>query len=199
MGLVISHPEGSLKIEPNIRGAALKIGLRKLRVNVFVSLLACSAMAALAPHYRLFPLGLGALIGFVYANGFEYAYHRWFQHNGGPASMGHDEHHVHWRTDDEAAYVPLGSSVLLALVIVLNTLPFLAADRSWGWALAPGVACGFALYSVVSQELHWRIHVGTVPGFLQWCRRHHLRHHARDNSNYNVFLPLFDYLGGTLR
>lgn len=187
-----------LKIEPLCRAAALKRGRRQLAKNITASTLACTALAVIAPHYSAVWFTASATAGFVWANWFEYAYHRWFQHNDGPMAKFHDEHHIHWRTEDEPAHVPFDSAWLLVLVILVNTAPFLAADYFLGWAITPGLCFGFAVYSALSQELHWMIHVEKVPGFLRWCQKHHLRHHARGDRAYNVFLPIFDLLAGTM-
>jgi sterol desaturase/sphingolipid hydroxylase (fatty acid hydroxylase superfamily) len=35
---------------------------------------------------------------------------------------------------------------------------------------------------------------GWLPKWLRPAARHHLLHHARDTSRFNVFLPIFDRL-----
>jgi sterol desaturase/sphingolipid hydroxylase (fatty acid hydroxylase superfamily) len=58
-----------------------------------------------------------------------------------------------------------------------------------------GVAAAFLTYIVVGIEVHLRIHVGRwVPD--AW-KAHHLSHHVRPQKNFNIFLPIFDWLLGS--
>ncbi len=65
--------------------------------------------------------------------------------------------------------------------------------------IVTGMLAAFAVYFVVLEELHWRIHLGEwLPGFLSPARVYHLAHHDRPDGRYNVFFPLFDWLLGTV-
>jgi len=35
---------------------------------------------------------------------------------------------------------------------------------------------------------------GWLPRWVRPAARHHLRHHARDDGRFNVFLPIFDWM-----
>jgi hypothetical protein len=57
----------------------------------------------------------------------------------------------------------------------------------------------FAVYFIVVEEVHWRIHLGGwLPALLTSARSYHLAHHDIPNARYNIFLPLFDLLFGNL-
>lgn len=188
-------------VMPVTQEAAMRFGRRRHRINLIAALMTGIALVAvLGPSHGFGNYWMGLLIGLVYANGFEYVYHRWVLHTHGRMTARHGEHHAHWCQPDEPAHVSFGSSWLwVAGVITANSVPFLAADRIWGWALAPGITASFALYFILMEDFHWRIHVGELPRFLRWCRRHHLRHHAKESAGFNVFLPLFDLLLATWR
>jgi hypothetical protein len=58
-----------------------------------------------------------------------------------------------------------------------------------------GVSAAFLTYMVVGIKVHLRIHDGRwVP---EAWRAHHLSHHARPLRNFNIFLPVFDWLLGS--
>src|SRR5215469_3859677 len=61
--------------------------------------------------------------------------------------------------------------------------------------LLSGVFVAWSIYLIVTEEIHWRIHMnGWLPPGLGFARAYHLSHHDVPNSRYNVFLPLFDFL-----
>jgi sterol desaturase/sphingolipid hydroxylase (fatty acid hydroxylase superfamily) len=67
------------------------------------------------------------------------------------------------------------------------------ADLLFGFHSAPGVLVAFTAYFLLTEELHWRIHLGeSLPLGLESTRRYHLSHHTRPNSKFNIFLPLWD-------
>jgi hypothetical protein len=58
-----------------------------------------------------------------------------------------------------------------------------------------GVVAAFVTYIALGVEVHLRIHDGRwVPD--AW-RAHHLLHHVRPQQNFNIFLPVFDWLLGS--
>jgi sterol desaturase/sphingolipid hydroxylase (fatty acid hydroxylase superfamily) len=60
------------------------------------------------------------------------------------------------------------------------------------------LAVSFRAYLVVPEEIHWCIHLGEwLPLGLRTAREHHIAHHDRADTRFNVFLPLFDWLFGT--
>jgi fatty acid hydroxylase family protein len=145
-------------------------------------------------------LALGFLAGLVWANGFEYVYHRFILHWAGSYfARRHLVHHRATGTPEEAEHVTLGESPLwIVLLFVVNGLPLTAVDWLLGLGIASGMLLAFAAYFVAVEEIHWRIHLGeSLPSFLEPARGYHLLHHDRPYGRYNVFLPLFDWLLGT--
>src|SRR5580700_9001622 len=148
----------------------------------------------------------GFVLGFFYANGFEYCLHRFILH--GPRGFFREQHIVHHTTlnsPEAARYVNFSSNPwgVVALFFV-NAIPFLvlqwALNNKWhgGWAV--GVFASFAIYYIAFEEIHWRTHMGGwLPKWLKPAARHHLLHHARDTGRFNVFLPLFDWLAGSFQ
>jgi hypothetical protein len=176
---------------------------RRVKRNNAVTAIACSVLPAiwLASIVPLSAAGVltGFLLGLLWANAFEYAFHRWLLHL--PRSFflrEHLRHHSSVGTPAEAEYVNLGGSpIWIALMFLLNGAPVAAADLAFGLGIAPSMLLAFAAYMMVEEEVHWRIHLGTLPRWLDFARRHHLTHHEVPDSRYNIFFPLFDRLLGT--
>ena len=168
-----------------------------LTAMVFGGLLGAAAGVVSTP--RLGPCVWGLAAGFVYANLFEYVLHRFILHaREGLLAQTHGVHHSTWHGADEPLYVNFARSPwIVVLLFAGNGLPVLAVE----WLLRPGFASAaitaFVLYFIAVEEIHWRIHMGGLPAWLEFARRHHLRHHARGDSGFNVYLPLFDRLFGT--
>ena len=145
---------------------------------------------------------VGFLIGVVWANGFEYAYHRWLLHR--PRSIfgkGHILHHSMVGQPEEPEHVTLGSSPLnVALLFVGNGILLAALEVLLRPGISVGVLMGWAVYTIATEEIHWRIHLGEgLPPWLQWSREYHFSHHDYPNARYNIFLPLFDVLFGNYK
>ncbi len=189
---------------------SVRHGRDKKRRNAITALLCGTALAVLfglhpgahASWERwILELIVGLIIGLVWGDGFEYVYHRWLLHR--PRSLmagGHHEHHAQIGTQEEAEHVALISSPLnILLLFVINGVPaFLIASRVGEWGILSGVFIGWAIYVIVTEEIHWRIHMnGWLPRGLRFARAHHLSHHDIPNSRYNVFLPIFDLLFGS--
>ena len=142
----------------------------------------------------------GLIAGLIWGNAFEYLYHRWLLHrSGSPLGAGHREHHAQIGTSEQAEHVALISSpVNIVLLFVINGVPaFLITSLIGLRGILPGVFIGWAVYLIATEEIHWRIHMnGWLPPGLRFARAYHMSHHARPNSRYNVFLPLFDLLFG---
>ncbi len=182
---------------------ALRHSLRIKRLNAFTAVLAGGvwgfALLALFPT-SLERVILGFLVGLVWANGFEYLYHRWVLHMAGSFfARRHMVHHRATGTPEEAEHLTFGESPLwILLLFLVNGLPILLADRIFALGIAPGMLISFSVYFVAVEEIHWRIHLGEqLPGFLEPARAFHLLHHDTPVGRYNVFFPLFDWLLGT--
>jgi hypothetical protein len=144
----------------------------------------------------------GFFVGLLWANGFEYVYHRFLLHL--PASFlgrGHLLHHMSVCTPIEAEQVNLGGSPLWVCVLfVINGVPVVTFDLLFRLGVAPGMFVAFVIYVLAVEEMHWRIHVGgRLPLGLRFAREHHLAHHERANERFSIFLPLFDWLFGSLK
>jgi len=145
---------------------------------------------------------LGAALGLVWGNGFEYVYHRWLLHR--PRSIlarGHLEHHRTAGNLDQAEHITFGRSPLNVVALFLgNGLLLLPLELLFHLRIASGVLLGWAIYMITLEEIHWRIHMdGWLPPSLHFARAYHLSHHDVPNTRYNVFLPLFDFAFGNTR
>lgn len=109
--------------------------------------------------------------------------HRWLR-------RAHWIHHVE----------PLGDTHILPLVpdaLLLVTLGIMTAvfGRQTGAAVFVGFGSGYATYYYG----HWCMHVGWWPdgGWLGEARSRHAVHHQGVEANYNVLVPLGDWMFGT--
>jgi|SRR5579872_555994 len=140
---------------------------------------------------------LGLLVGFVYANGFEYCLHRFLLHSGrGIFANQHMVHHTTLKSPEAARYVNFSSNPWgVVALFAANALPFFILEWMFKNGWVAGAFVSFALYYMAFEEIHWRSHMGGwLPAWLAPAARHHLRHHADDSGRYNVFLPLFDWI-----
>jgi sterol desaturase/sphingolipid hydroxylase (fatty acid hydroxylase superfamily) len=81
----------------------------------------------------------------------------------------------------------------------MNGVPLLVADLLFKLAIATGVFVGFSVYFILLEEIHWRIHLGEwLPPGLGAARDYHLAHHDRPDARFNIFLPLWDILLGSM-
>ncbi len=182
---------------------AFQQGQSKKRDNAAMALLSGALPGVILSFY--FPSTwerwlLGLIVGLVWGNAFEYAYHRWLLHR--PRSSfgkGHLEHHAHTGTPDEPEHVSLGKSPLqIAILFVSNGVVLILIDFLLGLRVNPGIFVGWTLYLIAAEEIHWRIHLNEwLPPGLHFARTYHMAHHDIPNSRYNVFLPLFDLLLGS--
>jgi hypothetical protein len=143
----------------------------------------------------------GFVLGFFYANGFEYCLHRFILH--GPRGFFREQHIVHHATlnsPEAARYVNFSSNPWgVVALFFANGAPFLFLQWIFRDGWTAGVFVGFAIYYVAFEEIHWRMHMGGwLPKCLRPAVRHHLLHHAQDSDRFNVFLPIFDWLAGSV-
>jgi hypothetical protein len=180
--------------ESRVRGLHLK------RVNALTAVLCGGLPAAVIGLLNPPEPGtwlIGIAVGLLWANAFEYVYHRFLLHlPGNFLARRHLVHHATVGTATEAEHVNLGGSPLwVALLFVFNSVPVVVVDLVAGFGVAPGVLLGFTIYFLAVEEVHWRIHVGgRLPVGLRFARQHHLAHHTRPDARFNIFLPLFDYI-----
>jgi sterol desaturase/sphingolipid hydroxylase (fatty acid hydroxylase superfamily) len=179
------------------RGRALK------RANAFTALL-CGGLPAIAlalffaPSFATWALGF--LLGLLWANAFEYTYHRFLLHLPGTFfARNHLRHHSTVGSPSEPEHVNLGGSpAYVAMLFVVNGLPVVAAGLLLKLGVTPGMFIGFAVYVIVVEEFHWRIHLGErlPPGF-GFAREYHYGHHNYPNVRFNIFLPVWDAVLGS--
>jgi len=177
--------------------------MRKLQ-NALTAML-CGAIPATVLgtlfHTSLIHWLAGFVVGLVWANAFEYFYHRYLLHlPHNYLGKLHRLHHASIGTPQELEHLNLGGTpplVLAAFVLNGMVITFLA-EVLLKLRISPGIFIAFTVYVIAIEEVHWRIHVGGwLPSWLHFGREHHLIHHDRPDGRYNVFLPLFDWLLGT--
>jgi len=185
---------------------AVRHGCKKKRNNAIAAVL-CGALPAIALSLHFSSIAwrawlIGLIVGLIWGNAFEYLYHRWLLHqSGSPLGAEHRAHHAQIGTPEQAEHVALISSpVNIVLLFVINGVPAFLITSLFGLpGILSGVFIGWAAYLIATEEIHWRIHMnGWLPPGLQFARAYHMSHHARPNSRYNVFLPLFDLLFGNM-
>ena len=182
---------------------AIRRGQSKKRNNAIAAIL-CGALPAvwLGLHASVTweRWAIGLVIGLIWGNGFEYGYHRFLLHRPRNAhGTAHQEHHAQIGSPEEAEHVALISSPLnILLLYVINGVPAVLISVLFGLqSVLSGVFVGWTVYLIVTEEIHWRIHMnGWLPPGLQSARAYHMSHHDIPNSRYNVFLPLFDVVCG---
>jgi len=180
-------------------------GVRIKTNNLLAALLSGSALVYISlrffPHSAAAILG-GFVLGFFYANGFEYCLHRFVLHAGrGVFGQQHMVHHTTLNSPDAARYVNFSSNPwgVVGLFFV-NAAPFLFFQWIFRSEWTAGVFLSFTIYYIAFEEIHWRSHMGGwLPKWLRPATRHHLLHHAHETGRYNVFLPMFDFLVGGFR
>jgi sterol desaturase/sphingolipid hydroxylase (fatty acid hydroxylase superfamily) len=196
-----------LPIPVDLTQIAIRHGRDKKRNNAIAAVL-CGALPAIAVSIHFSPVGwktilVGVIVGLFWGNAFEYVYHRWLLHESGTSlGAGHRRHHVHIGTPEQAEHVALVSSPLnVVLLFVVNGAPaILITSRIGRWGILSGLFIGWALYLIVTEEIHWRIHLDErLPPGLRSARGYHMSHHARPNCRYNVFLPFFDFFFGNTK
>jgi hypothetical protein len=186
--------------ESEVRAETRAQGLGTKRNNLLAALLSGGFLVWIS--LRFFPhsipgIPLGFLGGLLYANAFEYCLHRFVLHAGhGFFCKQHMLHHDTWKAPEAARYVnfsrhPLG----VVAVFAANAVPFLLGQWMFRNGWAAGVFAGFTVYYIAFEEIHWRSHMGGwLPKSLRFAARHHLLHHAHETGEYNVFLPIFDWI-----
>ncbi|HWX39313.1 MAG TPA: sterol desaturase family protein [Candidatus Sulfotelmatobacter sp.] len=192
-----------MRSDSEIRAETMAQGLRIKRTNFLAAILSGAVLVLTSLHF--FPHSiLGVLAGFVagffYANAFEYCLHRFILHAGcGFFFEQHMVHHTTLNSPDAARYVNFSRNPWgVVALFFANGAPFLLLQ--WisrnGWTA--GVVAAFTVYYVAFEEIHWRTHMGgRLPRRLRFAARHHLLHHSHENGEFNVFLPIIDWIVGT--
>lgn len=121
---------------------------------------------------------------------FEWSVHRLFLHGVVPDQ--HRQHHVDPRGD--LSVVPPIIDLLLAAVFLVMALVL-------GWRNGSAAFAGFVLGYALYNGAHWCIHAGRWPhgGWFDAVAHRHALHHHGEEVNYNVLLPVGDWLFRTYR
>jgi hypothetical protein len=188
-----------------IRAERKAQGLRIKRNNLLAALLSGSVLVWISlrffPHSVAAILG-GFVVGFFYANAFEYCLHRFVLHAGhGVFCQQHMVHHSTLNSPEAARYVNFSSNPLgVVALFFVNAAPFLFLQWIFHNGWTAGVFASFTIYYIAFEEIHWRSHMGGwLPMWLRPAARHHLLHHANDTGRFNVFLPIVDWVAGGFR
>jgi hypothetical protein len=183
-----------------IRSETKAQGLRIKRNNLLAAVLSGAVLVWISlrffPHSIAGILG-GFVLGFFYANGFEYCLHRFLLHAGrGFFGQQHMVHHTTLNTPEAARYVNFSRNPWgVVALFFANAAPFLFLQWLSRNAWTAGVFASFTIYYIAFEEIHWRTHMGGwLPKWLRPAARHHMLHHARDTGRFNVFLPMFDWI-----
>jgi hypothetical protein len=182
----------------------------------------CSEEMRILPMMTALLVLITIAFGLVYSSIFEWTAHRYVMHN--PHGAWRYAYHSHTRVHhnlfraDESYHLQDGTDPGIihmlewaVLIVVGGSLPYMLVAA----ALYPFVGLsapltiaitGFSLtvvYYSFYESLHWCMHLPRQRvierleefGFING---HHLLHHRYMNKNYNVVLPLADWLFGTL-
>jgi sterol desaturase/sphingolipid hydroxylase (fatty acid hydroxylase superfamily) len=82
------------------------------------------------------------------------------------------------------------------LLFIVNGAPLVAVDLIFHTRWFPPAMLIFVGYVIVMEDIHYRIHTDLWVPFNLGVKHHH-GHHTMPPKNFNVFIPLFDYLLGT--
>lgn len=194
-----------MSAQERTREAALARGHQLKRNNAIAAALSGAVPGIILgrfQHPSVIVWVVGLLIGLLWANGFEYFYHRFLLHR--PKSAFGKEHLLHHSMlgrPEEPEHITFGSSPLyLAGLFFINGVMAIALGWLAGVHIAPGALCGFSIYLIMVEEIHWRIHMGEwLPWFMESVREYHMAHHDIADGRFNVFFPVFDYIFGNIR
>jgi hypothetical protein len=181
-----------------IRSETKAQGLIIKRNNLLAAALSGSILSGISIHF--FPYSIagilgGFVLGFFYANAFEYCLHRFVLHAGhGIFGEQHMVHHTTLNSPEAARYVNFSRNPWgVVALFFANGAPFLFLQWLFRNGWTAGVFASFSLYYIAFEEIHWRSHMGgRLPKWLRPAARHHLLHHAQDSGRFNVFLPICD-------
>ncbi|MFD2258018.1 sterol desaturase family protein [Luteolibacter algae] len=159
---------------------------------------------------------IGCVLGIVFASFFEWTLHKYVMHrpvwNFRYAFQAHavvhhqvfkadQTYHLHNEKDKETIPMAWWNGPLL---IVIGVVPFAIISflsNQWGFALGGFLA--FTSYYCFYEYIHWCMHLPKArrvekPSWFRRLNGHHLLHHRYMHKNFNVVLPIADYLLGTL-
>lgn len=165
---------------------------------------------AIIPVTSTFLAVIGVLASFIIGNFIEYSVHRWFMHKKQPGfgwlyRKHAREHHVFFDFDNMKAHnsrdyyfllfpwwaVPL---VLLAGACAIMSVMYLFLPLSFVAGYGIGISIYYFLYEICHTLTHQSHTFGNSIG---WPHKVHHCHKLMHSSNFNIVLPLFDWIFGT--
>jgi len=137
---------------------------------------------------------LGFVAGLIWSNWIEYAYHRWAMHWPSLYQRAAIHHTLHHSEPSNPLHITMTFGCWV--VAFITNVPLIAVlNHLLHLQILTAVVAALLTYTVVGIQIHLRTHNGRwVP---EACRAHHLLHHIRPQTNFNIFLPIFDWLLGT--
>src|SRR6266853_2304925 len=155
-------------------------GLRIKRNNLLAAVLSGTVLAGISlqffSHSTAWIL-TGFVLGFFYANGFEYCLHRFLLQAGrGIFCQQHMVHHTTLNSPEAARYVNFSSNPWgVVALFFANAAPFLFLQWIFRNSWTAGVSASFTIYYIAFEEIHWRTHMGgRLPQWLRPAARHHM-------------------------
>jgi len=158
----------------------------------------------------------GMACGIVFGTFFEWALHKFVMHRPvgkfryafhAHAVVHHQvfkaDHTYHLQNEKDKETIPMAWWNGPVLVLIGIT-PF--ALLSWAigqWSFVVGGFLSFGCYYATYEYIHWCMHLPKArrvekPWWFQRLNGHHLLHHRYMHKNFNVVLPLADWILGTL-
>ncbi|WP_411825307.1 sterol desaturase family protein [Luteolibacter sp. AS25] len=159
---------------------------------------------------------LGLTVGIVFASFFEWTLHKYVMHRpvgkfryafNAHAVVHHQvfkadqTYHLHDEKDKETIPMAWWNGAVLTMI---GAIPFACISLLVGnWGFTVGGVLAFAAYYCFYEYIHWCMHLPKArrvekPHWFRKLNGHHLLHHRYMHKNFNVVLPLADYLLGTL-
>jgi hypothetical protein len=153
---------------------------------------------------------LGLLGSLMYGSFLEWFVHKVVMHTNRISQLAFDRHAVDHHTDrrslksfyaqPEENYVyHLGESSVIPLLWLLHVPMYLAVGKFGGVAAGVGCAVGGMLYLIGYEFIHFFVHAPRNYLFQRtrlfrfYCEYHRV-HHGRARVNYNVVMPLADFI-----
>ncbi len=130
---------------------------------------------------------LAFVLGWLYVNFVEYAWHRWVLHSGN--HQVHDAHHRAFFTGEYEAAGLLNRWAIVAAALHVAILCLVSLR------LAAVVALSYSSYLALLEVMHRWQHGHPDSSLARW----HIEHHRYPLAHFNVFLPVWDYLLGPRR
>ncbi len=159
---------------------------------------------------------VGLSIGTVFASFFEWTLHKYVMHKPlGKFRYAFQAHAVvhhqvfkaddsyHLQDDKDKETIPM-AWWNGAVLILIGMIPFSIVSLVTGqWGFTVGGLIAFTCYYCFYEYIHWCMHLPKArriekPRWFRKLNGHHLLHHRYMHKNFNVVLPIADFLLGTL-